>query len=112
MRDTVSNVFAALADPTRRAIYDELLIHPIGRTATELAASSEVSRQAIVKHLQVLARSGLADARRDGREVLYVATSDGTVPASAWMADRSRAWDRRLSSLEERIRSDSKTKKP
>jgi DNA-binding transcriptional ArsR family regulator len=108
MRDTVSNVFAALADPTRRAIYDELLTYPIGRTATELSSSSEVSRQAIVKHLQVLTRSGLADARREGREVRYLATTDGTAPASTWMADRSRAWDRRVSALEEQIR----TKKP
>jgi DNA-binding transcriptional ArsR family regulator len=104
MRDTVSSVFAALADPTRRAIYDELLTYPVGRTATELAFSSEVSRQAIVKHLQVLTRSGLADARRDGREVRYVATTDGTAPASTWMSDRSRAWDQRVSTLEEQIR--------
>jgi DNA-binding transcriptional ArsR family regulator len=100
MRDTVSNVFAALADPTRRAIYDELLTYPVGRTATELATSSDVSRQAIVKHLQVLTRSGLADARRDGREVRYSATSDGTASASSWIADRSSAWDRRVAALE------------
>jgi DNA-binding transcriptional ArsR family regulator len=107
MRDTVSNVFAALADPTRRAIYDELLANPVGRTATELASSSEISRQAIVKHLQVLTRGGLADAKRDGREVRYVATSDGTEPASTWIADRSHAWDRRLAALEGRITSQS-----
>ena len=104
MRDTVSNVFAALADPTRRAIYDELLTYPVGRTATELASSSKVSRQAIVKHLQVLARSGLADARREGREVRYLATTDGTAPASTWMADRNTAWDRRVAALEHQIR--------
>jgi DNA-binding transcriptional ArsR family regulator len=97
--DTVSEIFGALADPTRRWIFDQLLTHDAGLTATELANDAAVSRQAIVKHLQILVRSGLASAERDGREVRYVVTTDGTTPVSAWLTQREAAWDRRVAKL-------------
>ncbi len=102
MSDAVSEVFAALADDTRRGIYERLLESPGGRTATELTHEASVSRQAIVKHLQVLARSGLVDARRDGREVRYLVDAGGTALASAWLSSRADAWDKRVAALEER----------
>jgi DNA-binding transcriptional ArsR family regulator len=103
MRDTVSDVFAALGDPTRRGIYEELLGAPDGRSATELAAAATISRQAIVKHLQVLVRAGLAATFRDGREVRYFARRDGARGASRWLIERTSEWDRRLASLEKRV---------
>jgi DNA-binding transcriptional ArsR family regulator len=105
MKDAISEVFSALADETRRGIYEELLTHVTGLTATELSESASVSRQAIVKHLQVLERSRLADATRDGREVRYVALAQGTDRASQWLSDHAAAWDRRISALEKRARS-------
>ncbi len=104
MSDALSEVFAALGDPTRRALYERLLEETDGRTATELVRYSSVSRQAIVKHLQVLMRSGLASAHRDGREVRYVARTTAADDASAWLRGRSDAWDRRVASLERRVR--------
>lgn len=105
MRDTISDVFAALADPTRREIYEQLLDRTSGRTATELSDVAVVSRQAIVKHLQVLAKSGLVASRRDGREVRYFVTKNGTVHASSWLVNRAEAWDRRIAKLENQTRS-------
>jgi DNA-binding transcriptional ArsR family regulator len=104
MSDTVSGVFAALADPTRRDIYERLLEEPTGLTATELVGVVTVSRQAISKHLQVLVRCGVAVARRDGREVRFVAAPGGTSGASAWLLEHERAWDRRLGVLEDGVR--------
>ncbi len=104
MKDTISGVFAALGDPTRRYIYEQLLEDANGRTATELALQATISRQAIVKHLQVLVRADLATTRRDGKEVRYFAQRDGTVGASQWLSERSLAWDRRLAVLEEKVR--------
>ena len=103
MSDTVSGVFAALGDPTRRGIYEELLGAPDGRTATDLATTATISRQAIVKHLQVLMRADLASTIREGREVRYVARRDGAQDASRWLADRTAEWDRRLAALEKRV---------
>jgi DNA-binding transcriptional ArsR family regulator len=108
MRDTISDVFTALGDLTRRRLYEQLLDAPRGATATELAAKALVSRQAIVKHLQVLTRSGLATARREGREVRYVVTSGGTSSATTWLLDRATAWDRRLVALEKQIQAASR----
>ncbi len=102
--DTISDVFAALSDTTRRGLYEQLLRDPRGSTATELANSAPVSRQAIVKHLQILVRSGLAQTQRDGREVRYVVIADGTADASHWLASRSVAWDRRIAALEHNVR--------
>ncbi len=105
MKDALSGVFSALADDTRRGIYEELLTHVPGLTATELSESASVSRQAIVKHLQVLERSGLAEPTRDGREVRYIAVAQGTESASRWLVDHAAAWDRRIGALERKARS-------
>jgi len=99
MRSDVSEVFSALADDTRRSIYEQLLARPLGSTATELAKSASVTRQAIVKHLQVLEGAGLAEALREGREVRYLALAGGTEHATQWLIDHGAAWDRRIAAL-------------
>jgi predicted transcriptional regulator len=105
MRDTISDVFAALADETRRGIYERLLASTQGRTATELSEVVAVSRQAIVKHLQMLARAGLAAPERDGKEVRYYVTGNGTSAASTWLIKSADDWDRRIAKLEGKDRS-------
>jgi DNA-binding transcriptional ArsR family regulator len=109
MKDALSDVFAALADPTRREIYERLLESSHGKTATELSDGAQVSRQAIVKHLQILTRSGLAEIRRHGREVRYFVTTNGTSHASTWLLESASAWDRRIAALEEQIRTSART---
>jgi DNA-binding transcriptional ArsR family regulator len=109
MRGDISDVFAALADDTRRGIYEQLLANVNGLTATELSQSASVSRQAIVKHLQVLERSGLAEPERDGRDVRYFVTTGGTIGASRWLIDHAAAWDRRIAALEEKVKASKRT---
>lgn len=98
MTDTVDSVFAALADPTRRRVLDE-----VGRrrsaTATELAADLPVTRQAVAKHLGVLATAGLVDGRRAGRETRYRVTPAPLGDAIGWMAQVGAEWDERLERL-------------
>jgi DNA-binding transcriptional ArsR family regulator len=96
--EAVGIVLAALADPTRRQLLDVLL--RAGRaSATTISASLPVSRQAVVKHLQVLEAGGLVEGIRAGREVLY-ALRPGSLDASAhWLTDLATLWDRRLESL-------------
>ncbi|HEY3810873.1 MAG TPA: metalloregulator ArsR/SmtB family transcription factor [Acidimicrobiales bacterium] len=99
----VDAVFAALADPTRRRLLDQLSAEgPL--TATELAASYPVSRQAVVKHLGALAAAGLLDAERHGREVRYGVVTSRLGGASAWLADVGARWDDRLVALERQLR--------
>jgi DNA-binding transcriptional ArsR family regulator len=97
-------VFAALSDPTRRRLLDQLSVEgPL--TATQMAASYPVSRQALVKHLGTLAAAGLLDAKRSGREVRYGVIPGRLGGASAWLADVGSRWDRRLEALRRQLES-------
>ena len=94
----VSDVFAALADPNRRAIYESLL-GGTAVSATILARGSTISRQAIVKHLQVLEAAGLAVSKRRGREVVYGPAATGIANLNTWLATTAGRWERRVAKL-------------
>jgi DNA-binding transcriptional ArsR family regulator len=74
-------------------------------TATQLAGSYSVSRQALVKHLGTLAAAGLLDVKRSGREVRYGVIPGRLGGASAWLADVGSRWDRRLEALSRQLES-------
>lgn len=76
-------VFAALADPTRRAILTALLEGE--RTVGELAGPHEMSLAAVSKHLQILARAGLVVQAREGRTTACRLEPDGLRAAGLWM---------------------------
>jgi DNA-binding transcriptional ArsR family regulator len=96
-------VFAALADPTRRAVLHEVAVRgPV--TATELADRVPVTRQAIAKHLAVLADAGLVTAGRSGRENRFTAASAPLADAERWLREAGTAWDDRLARLQEQVR--------
>src|ERR687897_3470096 len=96
----VDAVFAALADPTRRAVMDRLAREPAG--ASRLAGELPVSRQAVAKHLAALDRAGLVAARREGRELNYALNPKPMGEAMAWMASVGANWDERLARLARR----------
>lgn len=98
----VDPVFAALADPTRREVLRRVA-EAGGCTATQLAGALPVSRQAVVKHLQVLAAAGLVDAERHGREQRYRLTPGPLDEAVAWIAEVGAAWDDRLARLRRHV---------
>jgi DNA-binding transcriptional ArsR family regulator len=95
-------VFAALADPTRRAVVSLLARQP-GLTASALAGELPVSRQAIAKHLAQLRDAGLAEAEQAGRETRYRLTPEPMTGAMAWMASTGAHWDARLERLREQL---------
>jgi DNA-binding transcriptional ArsR family regulator len=95
----VDAVFGALADPTRRHVLDEIGRRG-GATATELAADLPVTRQAVAKHLGVLAGAGLVDGRRAGRETRYRVTPAPMGEAIDWMTRVGAEWDERLARLQ------------
>lgn len=91
-------VFAALADPTRRRVL-ELIGERGEETATRLAGELPVSRIAVVKHLGVLDRAGLVESRRQGREVRYSTRPERLEETARWMSAIAREWDSRLARL-------------
>jgi DNA-binding transcriptional ArsR family regulator len=98
----VDAVFAALADPTRRAVIGRLAEEPL--SASALAGELPVSRQAVAKHLAALDRAGLVATRRAGRELRYSLDPAPMGEAMAWMASVGAHWDERLARLAERAR--------
>lgn len=98
MNGVLDDLFGALADPTRRTIFQRL-IHDGPQTATTLSADAPLSRQAVVKHLQALVDAGLAAPARSGREVRYAATPEPLAAVLAWLTESSTSWDRRIERL-------------
>jgi DNA-binding transcriptional ArsR family regulator len=100
--DAPGPVFDALADPTRRRLL-WMLGERGAASATELARELPVTRQAVVKHLGVLAVAGLATSSRQGREVRYRLTPAPLSDAAAWMARVGAEWDERLAALDRHL---------
>lgn len=80
---SLDTIFAALADPTRRAILGMLLEDDM--SVTDVATPFEVSLAAISKHLSVLAAAGLIRQERRGRIIWCMLEPDGMREASVWM---------------------------
>lgn len=100
----MDELFTVLADPTRRDLLQRL-VHEGPRTATQFAAQSALSRQAIVKHLKALQAAGLVAAERSGRQVNYRATTARLADVVSWLLDASDSWDRRTARLQRSERS-------
>ena len=97
--DHLSSTFAALADPTRRAILARLAS---GETSvTELAAPFEMSLPAVTKHLKVLERAGLISRGRQAQWRPCKLEAQPLHDACDWMAQYRRFWDARLDRLED-----------
>ena len=92
-------LWAAVADPNRRRLLD-LLVAGVA-TPTALSESLPITRQAVAKHLAVLDRVGLVEARRHGREVRYAVRVDRLLAARASMAKVAREWDTRLAKIKQ-----------
>jgi DNA-binding transcriptional ArsR family regulator len=96
-------VFAALADPTRRAILATLAAGGPA-TATDLADRLPISRQGIAKHLALLAEAGLVTAEPgERRRIRYRLRSAPMQVAQQFLAAMARDWDRRLDALSEHL---------
>src|ERR1700690_3861623 len=98
IKDPVSKAFAALADPTRRAILERLAAGDAG--VVELAKASTLTQPAITKHLKVLERAGLIGRARDGQRRPARLQLDGLAPVDEWLRRAHGEWSDRLDRLE------------
>jgi DNA-binding transcriptional ArsR family regulator len=106
-----ATLVAAVTEPTRRQMLD-LLLELDEATATRLADSLPITRQAVSKHLAVLERAGLVEGRKHGRELLYrvnVAQFDRATQSLSELAD---TWDRRLARIKRIAESVAKNRRP
>lgn len=91
-------VFAALADDTRRQLLSMLADKP--QSASALSRHVGITRQAVAKHLTSLQAAALISPQRAGREVRYVVQPDALGPAMAWIKTTTALWENRLDRLQ------------
>ena len=101
----IADVFSALGDGTRLALVQRLVEHG-AQSATRLCVNSHVTRQAIIKHLQVLEVAGLVQHQRHGREVRYALKPERLEEAQAFLHGISAGWDRALERLRHMVEAD------
>ena len=94
-----NELFATLADPTRRAIF-ERLCREGELTVRTLTDQAGVSQPAVSKHLGVLKLAGLVRDRREGRQTHYRAEPNGLAPLVDWMGLYGAFWRERFDRLE------------
>ena len=93
------DVFQAIADPTRRAIIALIAVQAM--TPNALAARFETSRQAISKHLRILAECELITQEQKGREIYYVLEIEKMKEIDEWLEQYRKIWETRYSQLDE-----------
>ncbi|WP_437870770.1 ArsR/SmtB family transcription factor [Sorangium sp. So ce363] len=91
-------VMRALADPTRRAVF-ERIVSSDEITVVELTRGSGVTQGAISQHLKSLKQAGLVAERPEGRKVYYRAQPEGLAPLVDWMSHYGVFWRERFADL-------------
>ena len=95
---TIDTVIRALADPTRRAVFERIVgAHEI--SVVELTRGSGVTQGAISQHLKSLKQAGLVAERPEGRNVYYRAQPQGLAPLVDWMSHYGTFWRERFANL-------------
>jgi len=94
----LDRTFAALADPTRRALLARLDAEE-GVTVSELARPFPVSLPAIMKHLDVLSAAGLIERSKSGRTVTCTLKAGPMEQAMSWLTRYERYWTQQLDRL-------------
>jgi DNA-binding transcriptional ArsR family regulator len=100
MTALTDHVFKALADPTRRAIF-EGLTRDGEQTVHALTRRAGISQPAVSKHLVILKRARLVRHRHQGRETHYSASPQALAPLADWMALYGAFWRARFDQLED-----------
>lgn len=93
-----NRVFQALADPSRRAIFESLTRGEAG--VKDLTARFDISQPAVSQHLAALRDAGLVNGRREGRRVFYRVEPRGMKPLIDWIAHYRAFWTERVDRLE------------
>lgn len=96
-------LFSALADPTRRAIFEHLCLEG-SQTVGALTTRAGVSQPAVSKHLRVLKQAGLVLHRPEGRQTRYSAEYRALAPLIDWTHEMTEFWSGRFDNLEDLLK--------
>ena len=94
-----TEIFRALADPTRRAVFERVAAREM--SVSELKSHFVVSQPAISQHLAMLKEAGLVSERRQGRFAYYRAEPTGIAPLLSWVERYRAFWPERIEKLKD-----------
>jgi DNA-binding transcriptional ArsR family regulator len=97
-----AEIFKALADPTRRAMFERLADGE--KNATQLREGLAISQPAISQHLAVLRSAGLVAEQRSGRNVNYSVDPEGLAQMDQWLRRYRAIWPQRVEALKQLLR--------
>ena len=103
MRNAHAVLFRALADPTRRGIFEKLCREG-EQTVGVLTGRAGISQPAVSKHLGVLKEAGLVKDRQDGRLTHYSARAAALAPLIDWTSQMTGFWQNRFDQLEDLLK--------
>jgi DNA-binding transcriptional ArsR family regulator len=93
------DIYQAIADPTRRAILTLLALQAM--TPNALAEHFNTSRQAVSKHIQVLAECEVLNQKQSGREIFYQLNLDKMKEVDHWLATFRKLWENKFDQLDD-----------
>jgi DNA-binding transcriptional ArsR family regulator len=96
---TTTDAFNAVAEPTRRAILDQLAAGE--RPVNDLVAALGLAQPQVSKHLRVLREVGAVEAREAGRQRLYRLNGAALKPIHDWVKEYERTWTERFAAIDE-----------
>ena len=100
MQDKISQLFRAIADPTRRDIFHTLIIASSALSITQIANQFELSRQGVTKHIKTLEEAGLIQLDNKGRERFCYANAKPLKELNKWIKFYEQFWDDSLDNLD------------
>lgn len=104
MLDIVApEIFASLADPTRRGLFEQLCREG-EKTVGALTAKAGVSQPAVSKHLGILKQAGLVRDRHEGRQTHYSALPSALAPLIDWTSQMTGFWQAKFDDLEDLLK--------
>lgn len=98
----LSNLFHALADPTRRSILTRLARGPA--PVSELAEPTGLRLPTVMRHLSVLEEAGLIATSKDGRVRTCAMVPEALLPMRTWLDEQREIWESRLDRLEDYVK--------
>lgn len=100
MQDKITQLFKAIADPTRREIFHALVIAGSALSISQISNQFEISRQGVTKHIKTLEEAGLIHLDNKGRERFCYANAKPLKELNTWMKFYEQFWDDSLDNLE------------
>ena len=99
MQDSITKLFKAIADPTRRDIFHALVIATSALSITQISNQFEISRQGVTKHIRTLEDAGLIYIDSEGRERFCNANAKPLKELNKWLKFYAQFWDDKLDGL-------------